>query len=179
MFKNLIFKKIEYALGSNKETLNFLHNKNKSWDIKKIQEKTGIKNRYVANVNQNSLSLGIEVAKKLFAKINKNKIEVLLFVTQTPPVKLPQCSSFVQKKLKMNKNLYALDINLGCSGFIYALTIAKSLAETYDFKNFVIICSDTYNKFIQYNDRTCRTVFSDAASATYLTFENSKKKKDI
>ena len=63
-------------LGETKETLNFLKNKNRLWDIKKIQEKTGIKNRYVASINQNSLSLGIDAAKKLFSKINNNKLKL-------------------------------------------------------------------------------------------------------
>jgi 3-oxoacyl-[acyl-carrier-protein] synthase-3 len=177
MFKKLVFKKIEYVLGDIKEDNNFLIKKNKLWNFKKIYEKTGIKKRYTAKYNQDSLTLALDATKKLLKKVKKNEIDVLLFVTQTPPVRLPQCSSFIQEKLGMKNNLYTLDINLGCSGFVYALTVAKSLAETYNFKNFIIICSDTYNKFIPYNNRTCRTIFSDGASATFLTFENTKKKQ--
>ena len=63
----------------------------------------------------------------------------------------------------------AFDINLGCSGFIYALSVVSSLIESGVAKKGLILCSDTYTKYIDKNDRTCRPLFSDGASATLLT----------
>jgi 3-oxoacyl-[acyl-carrier-protein] synthase-3 len=62
----------------------------------------------------------------------------------------------------------AFDVNLGCSGFTYGLAIGGSLIETGVAKQGLLICGDTYSKYIDKNDRACRSVFGDAASATHL-----------
>jgi 3-oxoacyl-[acyl-carrier-protein] synthase-3 len=66
----------------------------------------------------------------------------------------------------------AFDINLGCSGFVYALSVAGSLIESGAATKGLILCSDTYTKYIDKNDRTCRPLFSDGASATLLVGSN-------
>jgi 3-oxoacyl-[acyl-carrier-protein] synthase-3 len=67
----------------------------------------------------------------------------------------------------------AFDINLGCSGFVYAISVAGSLIESGVAKKGLILCSETYTKYIHKNDRTCRPIFSDGASATLLVGSNS------
>ena len=69
----------------------------------------------------------------------------------------------------------AFDINLGCSGFIYALSIVGSLIESGVAKKGLILCSDTYTKYIDKSDRTCRPIFSDGASATLLVGSDIEK----
>jgi 3-oxoacyl-[acyl-carrier-protein] synthase-3 len=79
----------------------------------------------------------------------------------------------LQNKLGLSKKCMAFDINLGCSGFVYALSVASSLIESGIAKKGLILCADTYSKYIHKNDRTCRPLFSDGASATLLRESNS------
>ena len=72
-------------------------------------------------------------------------------------------------KLNLKKDIIAFDMNLGCSGFIYALRMASSLIESKQVKNGLIICADTYTKYISKNNTACRPIFSDAASAILVS----------
>jgi len=89
-------------------------------------------------------------------------------VTQSPDYVLPTSACILQDRLGLSKKCMAFDINLGCSGFIYALSIVGSLIESGVAKKGLILCSDTYTKYIDKSDRTCRPIFSDGASATLL-----------
>jgi 3-oxoacyl-[acyl-carrier-protein] synthase-3 len=67
----------------------------------------------------------------------------------------------------------AFDVNLGCSGYVYALSIAAALIETSTVSNALVICAETYSKYIVKTDRTCRPIFSDAAAATLVVASQS------
>ena len=97
--------------------------------------------------------------------INKTGIEKIWF---------PSTSCIIQNKLGLNSNVKCFDINLGCSGFVYALFTATSFIENKMSKNVLIICSDTYTKFINKSDRTCRPLFSDAASSILVSRSKEK-----
>jgi 3-oxoacyl-[acyl-carrier-protein] synthase-3 len=75
----------------------------------------------------------------------------------------------LQHKLNLRTNIQAFDINMGCSGFIYALSIGEKLIKFGDSKNGLIICSDVYTKYISKNNSSCRPIFSDASSSTLLS----------
>jgi 3-oxoacyl-[acyl-carrier-protein] synthase-3 len=145
-----------------------------SKDIK-ITKYTGIKKRYISSVNEDVLTLSINSLKKIFKKNEPDKIDFLLVVTQTSPYRFPSLSCIIQDRLNLRKNIFALDINMGCSGFIYALHLADSLFEKNKiFKNGIIVCSDTYTKFISKNNNSCGPIFSDGASSVLLK-RNHKK----
>lgn len=165
---------IAYHFGSDKENLDKLKLINPDWDIKKIHETTGINNRYCSSDSETALDLAIHSAKKLKSKIDD--VDLLLFVTQSPDYILPTTACIAQDRLGLNKNVAAFDINLGCSGYVYALSVAGSLLETNQATKVLILCADTYTKYISKNDRTSRPLFSDAGSATILSksVENSK-----
>lgn len=165
---------IAYHFGSDEENLDKLKSINPDWDIKKIHETTGINNRYCSSDSETALDLAIHSAKKLKSKIDD--VDLLLFVTQSPDYILPTTACIAQDKLGLNKNIAAFDINLGCSGYVYALSVAGSLLETNQATKVLILCADTYTKYISKNDRTSRPLFSDAGSATILSksVENSK-----
>ncbi|MDC3157204.1 ketoacyl-ACP synthase III, partial [Candidatus Pelagibacter bacterium] len=114
--------------------------------------------------------------KKLIKKFPKIKIDFLILVTQTSPYRIPTAACILQEKLKLSKNIIALDINLGCSGFIYALGVATSFIKSKQAKNGLIVCADTYTKLISKNNAQCRPIFSDAAAATLIS---ASKKNDI
>ena len=90
-------------------------------------------------------------------------------MTQTSPYRIPTSACILQDKLKLKKNIIAFDMNLGCSGFLYALRMATSLIESKAVNNGLIICADTYTKYISKNNTACRPIFSDAAAAVLIT----------
>jgi 3-oxoacyl-[acyl-carrier-protein] synthase III len=110
-------------------------------------------------------------AQELFAKgiCRPDDIDFLLFCTQTPDYHLPASACIMQDRLGLPKSCGALDFNLGCSGFVYGLALAKSLIETSLAKNVLLIAGDTLSKTINPRDRGVRILFGDGASATLIS----------
>jgi 3-oxoacyl-[acyl-carrier-protein] synthase-3 len=156
----------------NKENLDNLLRDNPNWDIKRIYSKTGVKNRYISKKNEDIISLSIKSANKVFKNFNKNKINFLIFVTQTSNYKFPSLACVLQNKLNLRTDIQAFDINMGCSGFIYALNLGEKIINSGQAKNGLIICSDVYTKYISKNNSSCRPLFSDASSAIILSKSN-------
>ena len=118
-----------------------------NWTAEKIEIKTGIRTRHVANRDETAADLGIAAARKLIAMnvVPKEEIDFILCVTQSPDYKLPTTACIMQEQLGLKKNTGAFDINLGCSGYIYGLAVAKSLIETNIAKNVLLITAETYS----------------------------------
>ena len=136
---------------------------------KKIVKATGINKRYISSKKENVINLSIKSAKKILNNKIRKQISFLLFVSQTSPFKFPSVSCILQDELKLSKDIFAVDINLGCSGYIYALKLARSLENFHSKKKYgLIICSDTYTKYIDKNNKSCRPIFSDASTTTLL-----------
>jgi 3-oxoacyl-[acyl-carrier-protein] synthase-3 len=165
----VIIKSIEFTLPKTKENLKSLLKENPNWDIKKIYSKTGIKNRFVSKENEDVITLSVKSANKIFKNFNKKKINFLIFVTQTSNYKLPSLACLLQYKLNLKTDIQAFDINMGCSGFIYALNLGEKIIESGQAKNGLIICSDVYTKYIDKKNSSCRPIFSDASSAIILS----------
>lgn len=165
---------IEYFLPKRKENNKIFKKNNPQVNIERIKEKTGINNRYISNENETVIDISIKAANKVFKKFPKNKIEFLILVTQTSTYRIPTSACILQNKLNLRKDIIAFDMNLGCSGFIYALRMASSLIQSKQANNGLIICADTYTKYISKNNTACRPIFSDAASAILI----SKSKKN-
>lgn len=140
------------------------------WSIDKIYEKTGIKERHIAGENECASDLGIEAAKKLFKSgiCKPEEIDFLLFCTQSPDYFLPTTACILQDKLGLTKSCGALDFNLGCSGFVYGLSLAKGLIESNLANKILFITAETYSKFINPKDKSVRTIFGDGAAATLI-----------
>lgn len=147
------------------------------WSAKKIFAKTGIKQRHISNINETALDLAVCACKDLFCKYNidKNKIDYLLYCTQSPDFVLPNNVSILHKSLNLSKNIPSLEFNHGCSGYIYGLSLAKALISSSQAKNILLVTSDTYTKYIDENDRANKTIFGDGATATYLSVDDVKK----
>lgn len=136
---------------------------------KRLLSKTGIKKIWSSGINETSLDMGYKSALKLKKKIDFNKLDGLIFVSQTSDYFLPSSSCVLQNKLKLRKDIISFDINLGCSGFVYALSVATSIINSNLAKNILIICSDTYTKFIEKNNLACKSIFSDGASSVVIS----------
>lgn len=158
-----------YYLPEKKEGDNDLKRDNPDWDMSKISEKTGVFTRSIASSQQTAVDLALKAGDKLLEDIScKEDIDLIVLVTQSPDYVLPTSACILQDQLGLSKKCMAFDINLGCSGFVYALSVVGSLIESGVAKKGLILCSDTYTKYIHKNDRTCRPIFSDGASATLL-----------
>ena len=166
---------LAHQLGSNKLIISSLKKSHPHWNIKDVLKKTGIKKLYLSNENEDVLNLSIKSCKKTLKNFDKKKIDCVIAVTQTAKNKLPSISCMIQDQLNLRKNIIAFDIGLGCSGFVYGLSVINSLLNSNTVKTVLFVCGDTYNKFLNEQNRTCKTVFSDAASSCIVQKINSKK----
>lgn len=179
--KHVYINEVEYFLPLNKENnLKFLNKIGKNKIVsKKIINKIGIKNRRVAEKNIYSNNLAIKSAKKVLKKQNKESVDFLIYCTQTPDYLIPTNACILQDQLKLKKKIGAFDINLGCSGYVYSLSIAKSLIISGQANNILLITSDTYSKFIKKDDLSTRLIFSDSSTSTFISSKKTKNSYKI
>lgn len=136
----------------------------------KMTHKIGIFSKHIAAENEYASDLACKAAEKLFESgIDKDEIDFLLYCTQSPDYFLPTTACLLQDRLGLSTRCGALDFNLGCSGFVYGLSLAKGLIESRQAKNVLLITSETYSKFINPKDRTVRLLFGDGAAATLIS----------
>ena len=124
---------IEFSFPEEVESNEDLLVQNPSWDMVKVYEKTGVARRYRAAPEQTAADLCMEAAQKLFqsGRIARNKIDALLFCTQSPDYALPTTACIIQDRLKLPTRTAAFDFNLGCSGFVYGLAIAGAMVDSH------------------------------------------------
>jgi 3-oxoacyl-[acyl-carrier-protein] synthase-3 len=148
----------------------YLRKKFPKWDIPLIFAKTGIRQRHIAAPGECASDLGVAAAEKLFAEYNidRNSIDFLLFCTQTPDYILPTTACLIQDRLQLSTSVGALDFNLGCSGFVYGLSLASGLIQGGIARRVLLITAETYSKYIDETDRSLRTIFGDGAAATLI-----------
>ena len=141
------------------------------WPTAKIAQKVGIVERHISAGNETAGDMALHAAEKLFAEhpINKNDVDFLILCTQSPDYFLPSTSCVVQDKLGLRKDIGAFDYNLGCSGYVYGLAVAKGLIVAGIANNVLLLTSETYTKYIHPQDKGNQTIFGDAASATLVS----------
>ena len=161
---------IEYVLPDKILTNEHLAAIYPTWSAEKIEKKTGIKTRHISEWSETAVDLGVAAAQKLIEKniVPKEKIDFILCVTQSPDYKLPTSACIIQERLGLDNKIGAFDINLGCSGYVYGLAVAKGLIESYIAKNVLLITAETYSKHINALDKSTRTIFGDGAAATLI-----------
>jgi 3-oxoacyl-[acyl-carrier-protein] synthase-3 len=114
--------------------------------------------------------MATEVAQKVLNKNSelKDKIGAMIVCTQTPDYQLPHTSAIVQHKLNLKKSVDCFDISLGCSGFVYGLSIIQAFLKENHLEYGLLITSENYSKDINYKDKNTKPLFSDAAVATLI-----------
>lgn len=147
------------------------------WNAEKISSKTGIYNRHIAGSEQTATDMAYEAANNLLNiyKIDRSTIDFVILCTQSPDYFLPSSSCILQDRLELSTSCGAFDFNLGCSGFVYGLSIAKGLIETGSAKNILLITAETYSKYLHEDDRSVRTIFGDGAAATLISSKDSTR----
>jgi 3-oxoacyl-[acyl-carrier-protein] synthase-3 len=138
--------------------------------IEKIDEKSGIKCRHIAEKDECSSDLAVNAVQKLFDSgvCQPKSIDFILLCTQSPDYFLPTTACVIQDRLGVPMTAGALDFNLGCSGYIYGLGLAQGLISSGQASNILLITAETYSKFIHARDKSVRTIFGDAAAVTLL-----------
>ncbi len=161
---------IASAFPAQKLTNEMLEAEFPEWSVDKISSKTGIATRYIAGENETALDLAIAASKKLFEKtqIDKSSIDGIIFCTQSPDFPIPGNASLLQDALGLAPTVYALDMNQGCSGYVYCLATGHALIKSGMLKRVLLITAETLTKHLGPLDKSVRTIFSDAGVATLL-----------
>lgn len=165
--KNVAIKGISACVPSNKENnvdLPFLSKD----EIEKLIATTGIESRRVSTKKICTSDLCLTAAEQLIKDLNwnKNEIDVLIFVTQTPDYVLPTTSCLLQHRLGLKQDCYAMDVSLGCSGWIYGLSTISSLLSSSGLKKGLLLAGDTISKICSKEDKSTYPLFGDAGTAT-------------
>lgn len=171
---NSKIKEVEYYLPDCLLTNKDIEKEFSEWDTEKVENKTGIRERHIVKENETALDLGLNASVKVLKNFDKNNIDFLLFCTQSPDYYLPTGACILQDKLGLRTDIGAFDFNLGCSGLIYGLAIAKSFIISGIANNVLLITSETYTKHIHPKDKSNKTIFGDGAAA--IIIEKSEKK---
>lgn len=168
--RRAVLSAVEYYLPEKNVSNEALATQYPDWSVEKIFQKTGIKNRHIVDKNQCASDLAFFAAKKLFEKnnIQSSDIDFILLCTQSPDYFLPTTACLLQSRLNIPTTAGALDFNLGCSGYIYGLSLAKGLVETRQAKNVLLLTAETYSQYLDEDDKSVRSIFGDGASASLI-----------
>lgn len=164
-------KDIEYYLPSKVLTNEELVRDFPEWDAEKVAKKTGIKERHVAADTETSADMVFAAATKLFERNPqlKETVDFILFCTQTPDYRMPASACLLQRRLGLPTTVGAVDIDLGCSGFIYGLAMSKGLVAGGIAHNVLLLTADTLTKHIHPRDKSNKSILGDAATATIVS----------
>ncbi len=167
--KNAAITAVEYHLPQKTLSNEELSSEFPDWSIQKIADKTGIDLRHISAEGECSSDLAAAAATKLFeAGVDRSTIDYVLFCTQSPDYFLPTSACLLQQRLGIPTAAGALDFNLGCSGYVYGLGLAKGLIETGQAARVLLLTGETYTKMLARQDRSVRTLFGDGGSATLV-----------
>lgn len=149
----------------------YLANTFPEWSAEKIGAKTGIHQRHVAGADEYVSELAVKALQSLLDEhdLDPAKVDHLLVCTQTPDFYMPVVAALVHAAVGLRADCGANDINLGCSGFVYGLGLAKGLIESGQAENIVLVTADTYSKYLNPEDKSVRTIFGDGAAAALIT----------
>ncbi|MBR1777623.1 MAG: ketoacyl-ACP synthase III [Alphaproteobacteria bacterium] len=164
----------EHFIDIDDELQYFDNNPKKLARAKKMM---GYGRRYIADERTTVTDMAVYAAEKLLLemKIDRNDIDLLIFVNQKPDYPEPCDACVAHGKLKLNKNCTSLDINLGCSGYVHGLLTAHALMSSGAYKTCLLLVGDLCARTTDQTNRKGAPVFGDAASATVLTYTSEER----
>ena len=167
----------EYYLPDNVLTNTEINVTHPEWSAEKISSKTGIYERHISKEGEFASDLAFEAAKKLLSNNDglKSTIDFIILCTQSPDYVLPTTACLLQERLDLDNHVGAIDINMGCSGFVYGLSYAKGLIASGQAKNILLLTAETYTKYIHPLDKNNKTIFGDGASASLVSSDLNGK----
>jgi len=166
-------KAISYYLPDRVVTNEELVKEFPEWSVDKVAQKVGVDSRHLAAEDETAGDLAEKAARKLFEEyhIDPRSIDFLMLCTQSPDYFLPSTACVLQDKLGIPTSVGAFDYNLGCSGFIYGMAMAKGLIAAGIAKNVLLLTAETYNKYLHPSDKSNRSIFGDGAAACLISTE--------
>ena len=134
-----------------------------------IKSRTGIEKRHIAADDVPTSELAYEAAVEALdrAGLKADKLDMILVATVTPDMAFPSTSCILEEKLGAN-NVATLDIEAGCSGFVYGLSVAHQFIATGMYDNILVIGAETLSKIMDWEDRNTCVLFGDGAGAAVL-----------
>ena len=166
-------KAISYYLPERIVTNEELVQEFPEWSVEKVAQKVGVDSRHLAAPNETAGDMAEKAALKLFAEyqIDPKSIDFLMLCTQSPDYFLPSTACILQDRLGVPTTAGAFDYNLGCSGCIYGMAIAKGLIAAGIANNVLLLTAETYNKYLHPTDKSNRSIFGDGAAACLISTE--------
>ena len=164
-------KAISYYLPERVVTNEELVREFPEWSVDKVAQKVGVDFRHVAAENETAGDMAEKAARKLFEEYNidPKSIDFLMLCTQSPDYFLPSTACVLQDRLGVPTSAGAFDYNLGCSGCIYGMAMAKGLIAAGIAKNVLLLTAETYNKYLHPSDKSNRSIFGDGAAACMIS----------
>lgn len=164
-------KAISYYLPEKIMTNDELVSQFPEWSVEKVASKVGVDFRHLAASNETAGDMAEKAARKLFDEyhVNPKEIDFVMLCTQSPDYFLPSTACVLQNRLGIPKNSGAFDYNLGCSGCVYGLALAKGLILAGIARNILLLTSETYNKYLHPQDKSNRSIFGDGAAACLIS----------
>ena len=172
--KNVRIKGIACALPEKVEEVTSMYEAFGAESVNKIISSTGVERRHVVT-HESSSDLCLSAAERLISDlgIDKSTIDTLIFVSQTHDYTLPATACVLQERLGLPMQTAALDVAMGCSGYVYGLWMAASLLSGGGSKRALLLVGDTISKIVSSSDRAVAALFGDAGSATLIDFDPS------
>jgi len=148
-------------------------------EIQKFIDATGVEERRVVTKEICTSDLCCEAAEKLIKDLNwqKEEIEIVVFVSQTADYILPVSAAILQDRLGLSTNCIAFDVPLGCSGYVYGISIIASMMKATGIKKGLLLAGDTSSKLLSKSDKSTIPLFGDGGSAT--AFELDEKADNL
>lgn len=144
------------------------------WTAEKIEKKLGIRSRYVLAPGETASDIAVQAIEALFASadLSRKDVDFLIYCTQSPDYLLPTTACIIQDRAGLPNAMGAIDINQGCSGYVYGLAQAHALLTAKLARKILLVTSDAYSTLVGENDASVRTIFGDAATATLLVADD-------
>lgn len=139
-------------------------------DVAEIIEKIGVRQRRFVDAKTCASDLCFAAAEQLLTdmQVDRTEIDLLLFVSQTPDYRMPATSIILQHRLGLEDSTIAFDINIGCSGFLYGLSIAYALLQHQGLRKALVLDGETRSKIYSPKDRKTAFLFGDAGAAALI-----------
>lgn len=140
-------------------------------DLDLLNNKIGVKERRFLRHDQTGVDLVLAAAAQLkneHPDFDPGRIKLLIVITQTPDYKLPHVSAILQNRLELANDTACFDVSLGCSGYVYGLSIAKGLMLSEGIGEALLVTCDPYSKIMNRENRDVIGLFGDAATVTWL-----------
>lgn len=143
------------------------------WSVDKVAQKVGVSSRHLAGKAETAGDMAEKAARKLFEEyqIDPKSIDFLMLCTQSPDYFLPSTACILQDRLGIPTSAGAFDYNLGCSGCVYGMAVAKGLIAAGIAKNVLLLTAETYNKYLHPLDKSNRSIFGDGAAACLISID--------